>query len=384
MVTQDFPPERGGIPTYCWELARRLATRTEELLVVAPASAGSDEVDREAPYEVQRVRARSDLLGVTAAPALSAILWRRRFDLAFHAQWMTSAASLLARRMGWLRRVVIAAHGRELLLRPWAANTTAQRGYDAARQRALGAADLLLPVSRYTASLLTDLGAAPDRIEAVPNGVDPHRFDQAHAAAPRASEGIGDRPVLLTVARLVARKGIDTMIEALPRVRERFGEVVYVIIGDGPDRGRLEQRASAIGGDIRLLGSVDERTLGDWYAACDLFVMPASSEPPDVEGFGLVFLEAGSASKAVIGSTEGGIPDAVEDGVTGQLVPPRAPAALADAVIDLLSDPERRSQMGAAGRARALANDWDAVANRIAAHFDKLLNSHADPGDSAG
>ncbi len=364
-LTQDFPPDVGGTQTYAFELARRLAGRCEAFTVIAPRVSGCAETDRALPFEVVRVRASYDTLSVKAlGPVLART--RRPFDAAFHVQWPTALATLPARRLGRLRRIFVAAHGRELLFNPLPAPLGAP--YERLRRSVLTHADRLFPVSRYTGGLLERAGVSPERMTVLSNGADPDRFSPGDASALRARLGVADRRVVLSVCRLVPRKGLDTVIRALPRVAEAVPEVVYLIGGDGPDRPRLEAlaRETGVAERVRFLGKIPDAELPDHFRACDVFVMPSRLDPPHVEGFGLVFLEANACGKPVIGARTGGIPDAVADGETGLLVAPDDAAGLADAMTRVLADPDLARRLGERGRARVLEGfTWNHLADRL-------------------
>jgi phosphatidylinositol alpha-1,6-mannosyltransferase len=266
--------------------------------------------------------------------------------------------------------VFIAAHGKELLHEPLARIRLAQSVYDRIRSRALQGARGFFPVSQRTAQLLAaSVARASVDICVVSNGVDPEQFQPRDARALRAElVGSNDGPVLLSVARLVTRKGIDTVLRALPAVLKEWPGATYVILGDGPDYSRLAQLAGELGltKSVRFIAR-SIRPLADYYNACDLFVMPAREEPGDIEGFGLVFLEAGACGKPVIGARAGGVTDAILDGVTGLLVPPDDSVALATAMGEVLRNPERAAAFGRAARARILREcTWDHAAARIA------------------
>lgn len=378
-LSQDFPPEIGGVETYAVELARRLAPRFDFFGVVAPNQRGAREVDATLPFPVYRlprgVGIRPDALGLVALPYLPALARRHRIDVAFHAQWQMSLTSLLARRLtGYPRKIAVAAHGRELLLHPFYFDPL-DRLYDRLRRLALGAADALLPVSRYTADLLVARGADRRRIQVIPNGTEPERFYPQDATAQRRALGVEDRKVLLTVARLVGRKGIDTVLRALPRVAADVPDVVYLIVGDGPDRGRLEHLAAEVGvaGRVRFLGRVPYAEVPALFNTCDVFVMPSRNAEPDVEGFGIVFLEANACGKPVVGARAGGIPDAIIHGETGLLTTPGDPADLARALLCLLRHPETAQRLGAQGRQRVLERGtWDHSAARLGDALDTL------------
>ncbi len=290
------------------------------------------------------------------------------YDTVLHAQWQTMTASVTASKLGGPKRIFLAAHGRELLLRPLSRSPKAQKAYDLLRRRMVGRADHIFPVSRYTAGLLGELGVDEDRMSVVGNGTDPKRFVPMDVSAARASLGLEQARVILTVGRLTPRKGIDTVIRALPSVIERVPNAVYMVVGEGEDRTRLEELAHERGVSDHVLfeGTVPFSQLPSTYNLCDVFVTPSRSAPPSVEGFGIVFLEANACGKPVIGARSGGIPDAIVDGETGLLVEPDDEPALAEALISLLSDPARCQALGAAGRDRVeRACTWDVAHDHL-------------------
>ena len=385
VISQDFPPHVGGIQTYTLELARRLATCCEALEVIAPTAPGAQELDRTLPFEVHRIRSSTNALAVTAAPT---ILVRARlggFDAALHAQWTTAGGSLFARSRGRLQRVFVAAHGRELLLRPAARVPVAQRLYDAARRRVLHGADGIFAVSRYTAGLARELGVEPCKVHVVPNGVDAARFELPDAAERvrrfRERHDLVDRPCFATVARLQPHKGIDTGVAALPALRRRVPRATYVVVGDGPDAERLRGLAQQLGvsDGVRFLGRVPDDEVVDALLACDAFALLSREAIPDVEGFGLVLLEAGACGRPVLGARSGGIPDAVAEDDSGLLVAPDDVEATADALARLLGDPELAHRLGEGGLRRARgALSWDRAARAIYETIEASLET-SDP-----
>ncbi len=368
-VTQDFPPAIGGIQTYSRELARRLACLASDLEVVAPAHEEASALDRTGPFRVVRVPGRPDLLPVTGLPTVIRRAHALRADLAFHAQWQTVGASLLSRRLtGHPRRIVCAAHGRELLFNPASTIPGLGRAYDAFRRWCLRHVDVFVPVSRYTRNLLHEQGVSPARTHVVPNGTDPSAFRPHEATGLRERLGLSGRPLLLTVGRLVPRKGIDTVLRALPAVLQTVPDAAYLIVGSGPDRSRLEQLRADLGlhGHVYFEGRVSDEMLPAYYSTADLFVMPAREAVPDVEGFGIVFLEANACGTPVIGARTGGIPDAINEGETGLLVPPSAPDTLAQAIRPLLRAPRRIARFGRRARAHVVRDaNWDRVAHQL-------------------
>ena len=369
LVTQDFPPRRGGIQTYALELAKRLATRLPAFAVIAPKTDGAEAVDRDLPFRVLR-SGSSDTLIAAAAPLLAELTFRDGFDHTLHAQWSTLPAALGLRAAKRIRLAAVAAHGRELLLAPWRASPLAQRAYDAVRRRTLTAADRVLAGSEYTANLARTLGVRDERLFVTRYGTDPARFRPLDASALRARLGLTGRPVLLTIARLVERKGIDSVLRALPAVRRSVPNVCYVVAGDGPERQRLGALTRELGLDdcVNFVGPIADAELPLWYSLADVFVMPSRSEPPDVEGFGIVFVEASACERPVVAARAGGVPDAVADGISGLLVTPGDSGELTTKLSELLLEPARAAELGRRGRERVLAElNWDAVTDRTLA-----------------
>jgi phosphatidylinositol alpha-1,6-mannosyltransferase len=372
LVTQDFAPRRGGIQTWAVELSKRLSTVCEAFAVIAPDVPGGREADRELGFRVLRAGTPNTLIAA-AAPPLSRLVLSEGFDATLHAQWSTLPAALGLRATGKLGRVHVAAHGRELLLAPWRHLALAQAGYDRVRRATLGRADTVLAGSQFTAGLTRDLGVDPARIRVTHYGTDPTRFQPRDASALRERLGLGMRPVLLTIARLVARKGIDTVLDALPQVLATHPDVAYVVAGDGPAGESLKALSRRLGVEraVHFAGAVTDEELPLWYSLADVFVMPSRSDPPDVEGFGIVFLEAAATERPVVAARAGGIPDAVAHGVTGILIPAGDAAALGAELVSLLGDPARRAELGRRGRERVLADfTWDRVVERTLAALD--------------
>jgi phosphatidylinositol alpha-1,6-mannosyltransferase len=366
LVTQDFPPDVGGTQTYAYELARHLAPLCDDLLVMAPDFPGAGAFDAACGFEIMRVPAR-DLFPIRAIARLHGLARRRRFDTAFHVQWPVALPALLARRSGWPKRVFIAAHGRELLYQPpWPKPLLPL--YNWTRRWILHQADHLFPVSRFTGTLLRQAGVPPGAITVVHNGTDPQHFSPFDASVLREALGVARRQVVLTVCRLVPRKGVDLVIRALPRVIEAVPEAVYLIGGAGPDEARLRAlvQDNGVGDYVRFLGKIEQDALPEHYNAADLFVMPARFDTPHVEGFGIVYLEANACGLPVIGGRSGGIPDAVLENETGLLVDPDDPAALADAKIHVLTPPELADRFGEQGRNRVVEEaSWNRIAYRL-------------------
>ncbi len=371
-VTQDFPPERGGVQTYSAELVRALVGLGYRVEVVAPAADGAAAHDGRFPCAVHRVGLPRDTMPVAASARVLERILRERFDVVFCAQWNTAGAAALARARGWVGALAIAAHGRELLWQPPLARGT----YDRARRRVLRRADAVFAVSGFTGGLVGELGVEPQRTWVVPNGTDPAAFDDpaavARGAALRARHG---GPLVLSLARLVPHKGIDVVLQAISTLSEPAG-LRYVVVGDGPDRPRLEALARRLGVSDRVIwrARVDDDGRAAWLHACDVFALMSRRRGCDVEGFGIALLEAAACRRPVIAGRSGGVADAVQDGVTGWLCPPEDPVAVARRLEMLLSNRELGRAAGQAGRERLeRAFTWRHAARSIAAALERVV-----------
>lgn len=266
----------------------------------------------------------------------------------------------------WLRLpFVVYAHGNEVL-------DAMQADWNGHR-RAIRSADCVLANSHFTAGLLTQTGIKSERIEIVHPGCDVTRFQPISVSNDFRKTILGSHvqdKVILTVGRLVARKGHDVMIRALPRILKDIPDACYLIVGSGPAKPMLEELTSTMGvhDNVIFLENVGDADLPSIYGMCDVFVMPsrANLETCDVEGFGIVFLEASACGKPVIAGRSGGIADAVVDGETGILVPPDSPETLAASICRVLTHKEYAERLGQQGRERAIQEfSWDAVAARV-------------------
>lgn len=382
-IADDFPPEVGGIQTYACELARATAELGEEVAVVASAQPGSAAIDAELPFTVVRVPTSGSypLAATNLAISIRAVAERcvataPRCMVA--TKWSPEGpAAILAFRA--LRcPIVLIGHGGEFA----AANGQAMKWL--VQRVVLRRAARCLANSAYTADLFRRARVRPERIGVIGGGVRAEEFvtDPAAAEELRAELGVGERPLLLTVARLVERKGHETVLRALPAVREAVSDVAWAVVGEGPMRERLEALTDELDlrAAVRFTGRIPAERLPACYAAADLFVMPSHAVPGELaEGLGLAYLEAAAAGVPSVGSDFGGIPDAIADGETGLLVPPRNPEALAHAVVRLLSDAELRGRMGAAARDRVEREfTWRRVAERFLAEL-----AHVAPGGGA-
>jgi len=224
--------------------------------------------------------------------------------------------------------------------------------------------------SRNTAGMLTALGVPETKIHIVHPAVDADRFHPRvdGSAVRRRYAADASDVLLLSVGRLQRRKGHDVAIQAVAALRSRCPNVRYVIAGDGDERQRLERLVGEhhLEGRVFFAGIVADADLPAFYAACDVFLLPNRVDDGDIEGFGIVFLEAAASGRPVIGGDSGGVPEAVERDVTGLLVDGASVEAVADAIAALATSDERRRRMGLAGRVRAQqCFSWQHAAARV-------------------
>ncbi|MCB0970818.1 MAG: glycosyltransferase family 4 protein [Acidimicrobiales bacterium] len=361
LVTNDFPPKIGGIQSYLWELWRRLPA--DEAAVLTTAYPGADAFDAEAPIPVERVEESVLLPTRSLARRIDAAAERHGADLVLldPALPLGRLGPSLARPYG------LVLHGAEV--------TVPGRvpGARRALARVLRGAEVVVAAGGYSADEAERAAGRGLPVEVVPPGVDVDRFvplDASARSAVRERWGIAQETTLVvSVSRLVPRKGMDVLIRAAARLGRVHPDLEVVIGGTGRDRARLERLVSELAAPVRLVGRVDDDDLPGLYGAADVFVMDCRNRWAGLEqeGFGIVFLEAAACGVAQIAGSSGGAAEAVAHDVSGLVVDdPTSVAALADALRALLVDPDRRRAMGEAARERAVAEfSYDVLAERL-------------------
>ncbi len=354
LATLDYPPQKGGVATYLANLVHTMPKGSVHILAPKKGDTHVYDVHEDAP--IYRRRLLSRLFRPRWLAALYWTNWLRRKDKASmlvvsHVLPMGTIARILW-RICKLPYVVIL-HGFDIALA-----RDAGGGKLAETKRILADASLVVANSAYTANLAVSTGAKKERTMIVrpsPGFAAGVVVSPGHIKETRAHHGLGHGFVVFSFGRLVPRKGFDTLIEATAVLRKRGIDVMLFIAGDGPDRKKLEELAwkHGVAERVRFAGAVSDGELPGLYAACDVFAMVPRSIGPDVEGFGIVYLEAGLMGKPVIGSRVGGVPDAVIDGETGLLVPPEDSIAVADAIARLRVDSLFAVRLGEQGRRRA-------------------------------
>ncbi|MFJ7491478.1 glycosyltransferase family 4 protein [Streptomyces sp. NPDC097727] len=373
IVTNDFPPRPGGIQAFLHNMALRLDPG--QIVVYASTWKRSPEgiaataaFDAEQPFTV--VRDRTTMLLPTPRVTRRAVQLLRVHGC--RSVWFGAAAPLglmaPALRRAGARRLVATTHGHEA---GWAQ-------LPAARQllgRIGETTDAITYLGEYTRSrIATALSPeAADRMVQLPPGVDEKTFHpDSGGDLIRARLGLSDRPVVVCVSRLVPRKGQDTLILAMPAILAQVPDAVLLIVGGGPYARELKRLAeeTGVGDSVRFTGPVPWDELPAHCGAGDVFAMPCRTRRGglDVEGLGIVFLEASATGLPVVAGDSGGAPDAVLDGETGWVVRGGSVEESADRIVTLLRDPELRQRMGERGRAWVEEKwRWDLLADRLRA-----------------
>ena len=357
LLTMDFPPSTGGVQRYLLELSRRVG-RHYRLTVAVPQ--GDATLFQEEPFSL------------VSLP--SSMPWHFAKVLATFRPQITVVGHAHPRM---LLPAAILSRGRLVVLTHYSDFEVAQLRWHAPFfNHLLACARPLVTVSRNSAMRLKDFGLPTPEI--VNPGVDPYSF------APSETP-FSDPPVLLTVSRLVPRKGHRVVMAALPTLLKTFPNLQYWIAGAGPELGGLARlaRSLEVAHAVRFLGDVshDESSKGipnlpELYRRASIFVMPAQVdlESRQGEGFPLVYLEASASGLPVVAARSGGAAEAVLENETGLLVPPDDPPALAEALLRLLNDAEMRQKMGRTGRRWVEREmNWDRVGRQFLSIIDRAL-----------
>lgn len=363
LIANIFAPIAGGSAVVYESLCRFAPPGSMHVLASKRHYGTGEEIpgwrdfDAQAPYPIQRVDLLRPVSVEARSIAHSAYLWLTG-DLPIKVLSLSAAARIVRREDidvvcigelssgSWLGlalrrlfgcRVINYIHGEEIT------TVMPYRFFGQKRREYLHAADAIVAVSGFTRQALVDLmGVDAEKIELIHNGVDAERFQPGPKNLALIQRyGLQGKHVLLTVGRLVPRKGFDMTLRALPRIVADCPDCHYLILGEGEYRARLEEivREEGVGRHVTFTGRVAEAELADHYRLCDLFLMPNRElSDHDTEGFGLVFLEANACGKAVIGGRAGGVVEAVRDGETGLLVDGSNPAEITEAALRLLRD----------------------------------------------
>ena len=355
LITNDFGPRAGGIESFVIGLLERLPNA--EVIVYTSSQGDTSEYDqgwlRANGVKVIRDRRRillptprviRQLRGVIGDEGIERIWFGAAAPLGIAARWL---------RIGNVRRVIALTHGHEV----WWAKVPP---FSWLLRGAIRDIDIVTYLGDFTRSAL--LRVAPEsKLHRIAPGIDTDVFAPRDARKLREELRIGDRPTIVSVGRLVHRKGQDRLVESLSLIKKQIPEVALVFVGEGPHRGELERLVKRFGleENVFFLGRVPYEDLSRHISIGDIFAMPSRSRffGLEVEGLGIVYLEASATGLAVIGGNSGGAPDALIDGETGFVVDGNSVSEIADTAIKLLLNPGLREKLGERGRGW-IDSDW--------------------------
>lgn len=373
-VTQDYGPDRGGMARRHVELCRRIADARNSIAVSTVQLEGAREFDRKENYRIDR----QPFHFREANRFTNQVKWARwlrdfsrdTVDI-LHCGNIRPAGYAVDWASSRLRiPYIVYVNGGDLLREKKKAQGSKLKRLTA--RRILGRASGIAATSKWVAELtgevmrLVGVTSVPP-IAALGLGTDPETFSPSkNPGRLRAQWGIGDAPLMLTVARLVPHKGQDAGIRALASLSAEFADLRYVLVGEGHDEKRLRDIARELGVAERVIfaGAIDDSDLPEAYATSTIYLGPSRVDNEiNVEGFGISFLEASASGLPVVAGDSGGVRSAVRDGETGVVVPPEDIEAISSAVASFLRDDDRRKRFGEAGR-RAVEThyNWDRVA----------------------
>ena len=376
VFTRDFPPELGGVQTLMERIAAHYGA---DAVVVARRVEGDAEFDRGRPYRVRRmprldwrhpherwnkvVRAFAYLLRfLIGGIIVGEEVRKHRPDIVICAYAFGNGLPMTVVRLLTGCRFAVYCHGTETL-------RAMMRG--GVRLRALKwvlrLAHRVVVHSRFMRDEVVKLAPA-DKIVINQLGADSGGLDPAAAPAETAGAlALAGKKVIVTVGRMELRKGHDIMIEALPLIAAKHPEAVWVVVGDGPERLKLQAMAAGqkLADRVAFTGRLPDAEVSRLLARADVFVMLSRQIGPDIEAFGIVYLEAALFGVPSVAGRSGGVPDAVEDGVTGLLCEPTEAAEAAEKINRLLDDEPLRRRLGDAARERAQQRTWRACVERL-------------------
>jgi phosphatidylinositol alpha-1,6-mannosyltransferase len=378
LLCEVFPPRTGGSGRWLWEVYRRLPPET--VSIVAGTTPGDEAFDRKHGLNVVRLPLSFTTWGMASWAGFrqyTSMWWKlRRIVRRDHVTAIHCSKCLPEGWLAWLLRrseglpYLCYVHGEELNL----AGQSRELAW--LTRRVLNGAGFVIANSRNTQQILETWSVPPARIHVLNPGVDTEQFRPALPdETVQQRLGWQGRTVVLTVGRLQKRKGHDHLIRVLPRIRRAVPNVLYAVVGDGEEKGALEAlvKSEGMGEHVRFHGELADDDLIRCYQQCDLFVLPNRQVGQDIEGFGMVLVEAQACGRPVVAGTSGGTAETMQAPVTGRLVDAANIDALGELLSELLTDRNLRERMGEAGRQQAVARfDWSALTEQARRHFAAL------------
>ena len=356
LVTNDFGPRAGGIETFVIGLLERIPQG--EVVVYTSSQENSESFDQrwKEKYGVDVIRDRAKILLPTPRVIrnLRKVIRQRNLTTV----WFGAAAPL-GFSARWLRKsganhIVALTHGHEV----WWSKLWP---FSMAMKEIGRSVDVATYLGDFTRDAIAPRFTNPEILLKIAPGIDTEHFNPRNSEKLRKSLGLESKPTIVCVGRLVHRKGQDRLVEAMPKILKRFPNATLVFIGEGPHRAHLDTlvKSNNLEESVSFIGRIQYAELPEYIALGDVFAMPSRSRffGLEVEGLGIVYLEASACGLPVIAGASGGAPDAVRDGETGFVVDGNNIDEIAERIIQLLADHNLREAMGKAGR-RWVLDEW--------------------------
>ncbi len=380
IVATDFKPKEGGIAEYIHNKARFLQLQGENIAVLAPHMKNDKQFDKKCGYNVIRYPLKHLNLHNIKTPfntkklLLKLYISSRKFnpDCLFLPHYMEISHLCMIISIILKIPYFTTAHGLEV---------STNRGNllnKLNRKIFFKYASKVFCVSSFTQGKVVKLGVKPEKTITIPNGIDNKKFKPINSSEIKERHNLKNRKVILTIARLIRRKGIDKVIESMPKVLDKIPNTVYLIGGTGPLENELKNltRKYNLQDKVVFLGHIPEREKTRYYNACDVFIMPSRElKNGDTEGFGLVFLEANACGKPVVGGRSGGVIDAIIKDKTGLLINPLDTDEIAKAICSLLMNKKSSRKLGSIGKQRTQKKlNWSSITFKMRKEIENSLN----------
>ena len=352
LITIDFPPQKGGVATYLSNLCQNLDQG--KIIVLANKQEGCEHFDNRQSYKIIRTKFFYRLFWpawLRTMRIVKKVIRQENIEQVFISHVLPMGYIALLLKLPY----IVSLHGYDVLN----AQKTAWKKYWLLK--ILDKAKAIIVNSSFTRNEVLKLGIGDNKITIVypcPN-INPQNLIPAERQALQSELELHGKKVLLSVGRLVPRKGFDKVIEALPEVIKQVPNLVYLIVGNGKDKDRLQELALQLKvlDHVTMCRDIPDTNLPSYYDIADVLIMPARQIGSDIEGFGIVYLEANAFSKPVIAGKSGRVGDAVLDGQTGILVDPENVNQIAQAITKLLTDSDYALKLGQQGKVR-VENDF--------------------------
>lgn len=360
IITTFYPPAKGGIQTYSYQIAQNLVELGNDITVFALSCDGIKKIFLSPSFRTYKNGKKVSFLNVLT-----------RHDAILVTSWFPSAIIGVFLSRLYSAELFISAHGNELLYpkRNPVLHKLMLFCFKNAKK--------IFAVSSYTKQLLINEGIEENKIAVIPNGTDPQRFNlNIDFKELVKKHDLQNKKIILSISRLVKRKNFGAVIEVMPEILKEVPDAVYIIGGTGPMEEEWKKLAEEkeVEDKVIFVGYIPDEDLPKYYAMCDVFVMPSieMKEEGEVEGFGIAFLEANACGKPVIGGKSGGVEDAIVDGETGFLVDPINKKEIKEKIIKILKNPSLAKSLGMKGRKRIEEElSWRKVTERLMKELTK-------------